>query len=69
MDEVVSEAKGRNLFFSTEVLMNWGEIKTYVWQRTYDNMQKPTCVFDGCNILDHSRFEVIGFVYNVIGVI
>ena len=66
---MVSEARGRNLFFSIAMLMNWDEIKTYVWQRSYNNMQKPACVFDGRNILDRSRFEVIGFVYNGIGVI
>ena len=32
------------------ILTEWDEFKSYDWQRIYDNMKKPTFIFDGRNI-------------------
>ena len=37
------------------------------WQRIYDNMKKPAFIFDGRNILEKKKLEIIGFVYQGIG--
>jgi UDPglucose 6-dehydrogenase len=31
------------------------------YQRVYDSMEKPACIFDGRNILDRAALEKIGF--------
>jgi UDPglucose 6-dehydrogenase len=49
------------------VLTEWEEFKTYDWQKIYDHMQKPAFVFDGRNLLDKSKLEKIGFIYQGIG--
>lgn len=49
------------------VLTEWDEFVTYDWQRIHDSMQKPAFVFDGRNILDRTKMEAIGFVYQGIG--
>ncbi len=49
------------------ILTEWDEFKTYDWQYIYDNMQKPAFVFDGRNLLDKSKLEKIGFIYQGIG--
>lgn len=48
------------------VLTEWDEFKCYDWQKIYDNMLKPSFVFDGRNILDKEQLEKIGFkVYSI----
>jgi len=49
------------------ILTEWDEFKTYDWQRIYDGMLKPACVFDGRAILDRDQLEKIGFKYYCIG--
>lgn len=49
------------------ILTEWDEFKTYDWQKIYDNMLKPAFVFDGRNLLDKTKLEKIGFVYQAIG--
>jgi UDPglucose 6-dehydrogenase len=49
------------------VLTEWDEFTTYDWQKIYDSMHKPAFVFDGRNILNASKLETIGFIYNGIG--
>jgi UDPglucose 6-dehydrogenase len=49
------------------ILTEWDEFVEYDWQRIYDNMMKPAFVFDGRNILDKDKLEVIGFEYHGIG--
>ena len=49
------------------VLTEWDEFKTYDWQKIYDNMLKPAFVFDGRNLLDKTKLEKIGFIYQAIG--
>ncbi|AOW08164.1 UDP-glucose 6-dehydrogenase [Flavobacterium gilvum] len=49
------------------VLTEWDEFVHYDWQKIYDGMQKPAFVFDGRNILDKTKLEAIGFVYQAIG--
>ena len=48
------------------VLTEWDEFIDYDWQRIYDNMMKPAFVFDGRNILDGEKLEMIGF--NIYGI-
>jgi len=48
------------------VLTEWDEFKLYDWQKIYDNMLKPSFIFDGRNILDKTKLEKIGFkVYSI----
>jgi UDPglucose 6-dehydrogenase len=49
------------------VLTEWDEFTNYDWKKIYDGMQKPAFIFDGRNILDKTRLEEIGFVYQGIG--
>ena len=49
------------------VITEWDEFRTYDWQKIYDNMSKPTFVFDGRNLLDRSALETIGFSYKGVG--
>src|SRR5690606_29295171 len=49
------------------VLTQGDEIKTYDWQKRYDNMHKPAFIFDGRNVLDGEKLREIGFVYQGIG--
>lgn len=49
------------------ILTEWDEFKTYDWQRIYDGMLKPACVFDGRAILNKGQLENIGFKYYCIG--
>ena len=49
------------------ILTEWDEFKGYDWQRIYDNMKKPAFVFDGRNIMDGSKLQEIGFVFQAIG--
>jgi len=49
------------------VLTEWDEFKTYDYERIYKNMQKPSFVFDGRNILDHQKLQNIGFRVVAIG--
>jgi UDPglucose 6-dehydrogenase len=48
------------------ILTEWDEFKTLDWQKIYDNMLKPSFVFDGRNILDKNKLKEIGFkVYSI----
>jgi len=49
------------------ILTEWDEIKTYDWQRIYDQMKKPAFVFDGRRLLDRTQLEDIGFKTYTIG--
>jgi UDPglucose 6-dehydrogenase len=49
------------------VLTEWDEFADYDWQKIYDTMHKPAFVFDGRNLLNKSKLEDIGFVYQAIG--
>jgi len=49
------------------VLTEWDEFTTYDWQKIYDSMLKPAFVFDGRNILNKTKLESIGFIYQAIG--
>ena len=49
------------------VMTEWDMFKTLDYQRIYDQMQKPAFVFDGRNILDHSKLKEIGFQVYAIG--
>lgn len=49
------------------ILTEWDEFKTYDWKKVYDNMFKPSFIFDGRNILDKSALRKIGFDYSGVG--
>jgi UDPglucose 6-dehydrogenase len=43
------------------VLTEWDEFQMLDFQRIYDGMSKPACLFDGRNILDLNALREIGF--------
>lgn len=49
------------------ILTEWDVFKDLDYQRIYDSMEKPACIFDGRNILDRSALESIGFRTYAIG--
>jgi len=49
------------------VMTEWDEFKSYDYQRVYDSMPKPACIFDGRLILDHQGLKEIGFKVEAIG--
>jgi UDPglucose 6-dehydrogenase len=49
------------------VITEWDEFAEYDWQRIYDNMKKPSFLFDGRNLLNHSALRNIGFKTYAIG--
>lgn len=49
------------------VLTEWDEFAAYDYKRMFDNMEKPSFVFDGRNILPHAKLTEIGFEVHAIG--
>ncbi len=49
------------------ILTEWDVFKDLDYQRIYDSMEKPACIFDGRNILDRSALEAIGYRTYAIG--
>jgi len=49
------------------VMTEWDSFKELDFGRIYDSMFKPAFVFDGRNLLDHSRLREIGFEVYAIG--
>ncbi len=49
------------------VLTEWDEFINYDWKKIYDNMLKPSFIFDGRNLLDKKVLEKIGFTYIAVG--
>ena len=49
------------------IMTEWDEFKTYDYQRLFDSMEKPAFLFDGRNILPHSKLREIGFEVHAIG--
>ncbi|QDV26563.1 UDP-glucose 6-dehydrogenase [Aureliella helgolandensis] len=49
------------------VLTEWDEFKTLDFDRVYQGMHQPAFVFDGRNILNHSKLAQIGFEVHAIG--
>ncbi|MBH52859.1 MAG: UDP-glucose 6-dehydrogenase [Opitutaceae bacterium] len=43
------------------ILTEWDEFKELDYQRIFDFMEKPACIFDGRNILGRAALEEIGF--------
>ena len=52
---------------SIAVMTEWDEFKTIDYERCYQMMSKPACIFDGRNILDHAKLKQIGFDVYAIG--
>lgn len=42
------------------VLTEWDQFKSYDYQAIYDSMVKPAFIFDGRNILDHTKLRWVG---------
>ena len=49
------------------ILTEWDMFKTLDFACMYEEMQKPACIFDGRNILDHNSLKKIGFKVAAIG--
>ena len=49
------------------VMTEWDEFKTYDFAKMYESMSKPAFLFDGRNILDHTKLKAIGFEVYAIG--
>ncbi len=49
------------------ILTEWDAFRDLDFQRIFDQMVKPAFVFDGRNILDHSKLREIGFTVQAIG--
>ena len=49
------------------VATEWDEFKELDYQRIFDGMNKPACIFDGRLILDTDKLKEIGFVVEAIG--
>ncbi len=57
-------AKGAHV---VAVVTEWDEFKKLDFQRLFDSMAKPACIFDGRNILDLNKLRAIGFRAHGIG--
>ena len=49
------------------ILTEWDEFKTLDYDRIFKTMAKPAFIFDGRNILDHTRLREMGFEVHAIG--
>jgi UDPglucose 6-dehydrogenase len=49
------------------VLTEWDEFKYLDFKKLYDNMEKPSFIFDGRKILNKIKLEKIGFKCYEIG--
>lgn len=61
IDEVF--VKAHAVVISTE----WDEFVSYDWEQIKKQMQKPSFIFDGRNVLDKMQMESFGFQYRGIG--
>ncbi len=52
---------------AVSILTEWEEFKDYDWQKIYDNMYKPSFLFDGRGILDKDNLSKLGFEIFSIG--
>ena len=43
------------------VLTDWDEFRDLDYQRIFDSMAKPACLFDGRNVVDLAKLQQIGF--------
>ena len=49
------------------IMTEWDEFISYDWKTVYDNIKKPTYIFDGRNILNSELIKKIGFNYLGLG--
>ena len=49
------------------ITTEWDEFKNYDWKNTFENIKKPSYIFDGRNILNSEEIKKIGFNYFGIG--
>lgn len=60
-----------NLFYNAHaivILTEWDEFVSYKWEKIYQQMEKPSFVFDGRNLLKNNQLKKIGFRYFGIGI-
>ncbi len=57
-DSAEAASKGTH---AIAVMTEWDEFKKADFQAVYDSMHKPAFLFDGRNLLDHTRLHEIGF--------
>ncbi|MBN2106565.1 MAG: nucleotide sugar dehydrogenase [Deltaproteobacteria bacterium] len=43
------------------ICTEWQQYKVLDYKKIFDSMEKPACIFDGRNILDHEKLFAIGF--------
>lgn len=49
------------------ILTEWDEFKALDFDRIYNNMNKPAFIFDGRNILNHTKLRSLGFIVYGLG--
>ena len=49
------------------ITTEWDEFKNYDWKNTFENIKKPSYIFDGRNILNSEEIKKIGYNYFGIG--
>ena len=49
------------------ILTEWDEFIRYDWEKVYNGIKKPACIFDGRNILKSELIKKIGFKYFSLG--
>jgi len=49
------------------ILTEWDEFKNYDYKAIFETMPKPAFLFDGRNILDHTKLSDIGFEVHAVG--
>ncbi len=49
------------------ITTEWDEFISYDWKKVYNNINKPSYIFDGRNILDNELIKKIGFNYLGLG--
>jgi UDPglucose 6-dehydrogenase len=43
------------------IITEWQQYKALDYKKIFDSMEKPACIFDGRNVLDHKKLFDIGF--------
>jgi UDPglucose 6-dehydrogenase len=63
-DDVYAACDGAH---AVAILTEWDAFKDLDYQKIFDSMEKPACIFDGRNILDRAALDKIGFKTYAIG--
>lgn len=64
--KVSSPQEAADAAHAVAILTEWDEFRTLAYEKIYDSMLKPACLFDGRNIVDRGALRNIGFdVYSI----